>query len=159
MEFDVEKPDWELDLLRALVGTPIRVNEKHHADDEPRIAWEVSIGSRWRGFSFMARGETRAAARWAVIESVAIWRLGEELGRLDWTDMDYFIEQGIEFVIARDPSGVRWGIAPCDDDQASRRDLIERIMEEEVTDRAAAIDYRDILDPARIRKTLDAAEP
>jgi hypothetical protein len=63
----------------------------------------------------------------------------------------------VEFVMARDPNGGMWGVAPCDDDPESRRELLERIALEGVTDRVAAIDYRDVLDPVRIQMTLDAA--
>jgi hypothetical protein len=157
VEFDPTKPEWELDLLRALAGTQIVIKEKYHGGDDPEIAWEVSVGSRLRLFYFMSRGETRDAARWRVIESVALDRLQEYLRGSGWTEIDTFIEQGIEFVMGRDPHGVIWGLAPCDDDPASRQDLIDRIMREEVTDRAVAIDYRDIVDPQRIQMTIDAA--
>jgi hypothetical protein len=156
---DFQKQDWELDLLRALYGERVAIKEKYHRGDDPDLAWEVSIGSRWRGPYFMSRGETRAATRWKVIESVALDRLMEHFRDSGWTEVDDYIEQGVGFVMARDPSGVMWGVAPCDDDPGSRQDLLERIMREEVTDRAAAVDYRDILDPARIQMTLDAADP
>jgi hypothetical protein len=156
---ETDRPDWELDLLRALYRKRVAIKEKYHRGDDPDLVWEVSIGSRWRGPYFMSRGETRAEARWKVIESVALNRLMEHFQHLGWTDVDDYIEQGVEFVMARDPNGVMWGVAPYGDDPDSRRDLLERIEREEVTDRAAAIDYRDILDPARIQMTLDAAEP
>ena len=157
MEFDIEKADWELDLLRALYGKQGAIKEKYHRGDDPDLVWEVSIGSRWRGPYFMVRGETRAEARWKVIESVALYRLMEQFHHLGWTEIDDYIEQGVEFVMARDPSGMMWGVAPSHDDPQSRRDLLERIVREEVTDRAATIDYRDILDPVRIQMTIDAA--
>ncbi len=157
MEFDLEKPDWELDLLRALAGGHIRISEKLHHDDDPDLVWEASISSRAGLLYVMSRGRTQAEARWKVIEGVALYRLEDHLRRLGWTEIDSYIEQGVEFVMGRDASGVMWGVAPCDDDQGSRQDLIERIMREEVTDRAAAIDYRDILDPVRIQMTLDAS--
>ena len=123
----------------------------------PDMPWIASV-TTWR-FGAMVRGRTRSDARWRLVDIAALERLQDELRRNHWTEIDTYIEQGIEFVMARDPNGVMWGIAPCDNDQASRHDVIERITREEVTDRAAAIDYRDILEPVRIQMTLDAAEP
>jgi hypothetical protein len=154
VEFDVNKPDWELDLLRALLQQNIKVNETF--DDVPELPWIASISTLT--FYALVRGRTRSDARWRLVEAAALERLQGELRRLGWSEIDTWIEQGIEFVMGRDPSGLVWGVAPCDDDPRSRQDLLERIRREEVTDRAAAIDYRDILDPTRIQMTLDTAE-
>jgi hypothetical protein len=156
VEFDVTKVGWELDLLRALLQQDVEIEEV--IDDAlPEMPWIASVQTL--RFGAMVRGMTRSDARWRLLEIAALERLQDELRRLGWTGIDTYIEQGIEFVLGTDPNGLVWGIAPCDDDPQARRDLLERIRREEVTDRSAAIDFRDILDPDRIRMTLDATTP
>jgi hypothetical protein len=152
----LRSPDWELDLLRALLQQDVKVDEAFD-DEVPELPWIASVTTL--RFGAMVRGRTRSDARWRLVDIAALERLQDELRQLGWTEIDTWIEQGIEFVMGRDPSGVMWGVAPTDDDPGARRDVLERIAREEQTDRAAAIDYRDILDPARIQMTLDAAEP
>jgi hypothetical protein len=154
VEFDVEKPEWELDLLDALAGKRLKVKEAVDPTD-PDLSWTAEI--RTRGFGVVARGPTRAAARWRIVEALAFERLEKELRRMGWTEIERYIDEA-EFVVGRDPAGRRWGLGASDDDPLEHEWILGQIALEEGIDRAAVIDYRDIVDPARIQMTLDAAE-
>lgn len=155
MEFDIEKLDWQLDLLRALLRKNVKVHESYD-DGFPEMPWIASIKT-WT-FRAMVRGRTREDAHWQLVAFAGLDRLEVGLRRLGWREIDRCIHEA-EFVIARDPVGRRWGIAASDDDAAARDWLLRQIWLEEGIDRTAVIDYPDILDPARIQMALDAAEP
>ena len=154
MEVDVERPDWELDLLDALAGKRLEVKETVDPTD-PDLSWTAEIMT-W-GFGVLVRGRTRAAARWRLVEALAFERLEKELRRMGWTEIERFVDEA-EFVVGRDPNGRRWGVGASDDDALKHGWILGQIALEQGIDRAAVIDYRDIVDPARIRMTLDAAE-
>jgi hypothetical protein len=154
VDFDAEKPDWELDLLDALAGKRLEVKEGVDPTD-PDLTWTAEI--RTWGFGVFVRGRTKAAARWKLIEALALERLEKELRRMGWTEIERFIDEA-EFVVARDPAGRRWGLGASDDDARKHEWIVGQIALEEGIDRAAVIDYRDIVDPARIQMTLDAAQ-
>jgi len=145
--------DLPLALIRDLMGKPVEVKDSFEAE-VPDAPFVVSIKT-WR-FGMMARGRTRSEALWRVVDAAALERLEHELRRMGWTEVDRFIDEA-EFVVGRDPEGVRWGIAASDDDVAERRWLLEQIGLEDGIDSAAVIDFRDITDPERIRMTLAAA--
>jgi hypothetical protein len=154
VQFDTEKPDWELDLLRALLQKNVTVHES--SDDDAEMPWVASIKT-WR-FSATVRGRTRLDARWRLVDIAALERLEAQVRRLGWTEIDRCIDEAV-FVVARDPAGRRWGFAASDGDRAACDWLLSQIWLEEGIERAAVIDYRDVVDRDRIEMTLDAAEP
>jgi hypothetical protein len=155
VQFDTGKPDWELDLLRALLQKNVTVHESFD-DDNPEMPWVASIKT-WR-FSAIVRGQTPLDARWTLVAIAALERLEAQLRRMGWTEIDRCIDEA-EFIVARDPAGRRWGIAASDGDPAAGDWLLSQIWLEGGIERAGVIDYRDIVDRDRIQMTLDAAVP
>lgn len=153
MPFDIEEDGSELELLDALAGKHLRVKEVLDGGF-PERPWLASVQSLTFGAS--VRGETRREVRWRLVRIVALDRLERELNKMGWAEVENYIDEA-EFLVARDPSGRRWGMGVSDDDPVTRAWILDQISLEDEIDVAVVLDYRDIVDVRRIQTALDAA--